>query len=696
VTKKVHAGGFRLGLVQKWKSQWFHSNKNIFSKFAHLDFEIQKYIRGVFFNLKPIFFVTNIIVIKNSFDCIYIFIFYYKLALFSKRKGKKVIKRKKIGRKKRSRFYILNLIMRSKKRNKRSAFFKKLKLRKYKFFWAKRFFLFNLRKKAFHRLFKKISFSRAAFCTFKKFQKVLKAKLFFRKLFRKDYKRKRRKQGIVRRKRYRARKDWFYSTLPMLNLKKYVSFSNVQKQAYLNRLANNNQIKTLHNYLLKEDSVITKKYDPLFSFNLKVPYISKGPGEKISVVAKFLLKKRLLRTRSLKINRNIKHIKKKFKRRKHVRNFNLKQMKTSLRMLTNVNTFIVTINLLKYVKFFNYKYKRVRNITGSLRTFIRYFNQKYRRFVNMIPDLVKICYITLCLKQPEILARFLAYQLRKTSRKRRQTKFIVVTQKILLSLSRASSDILGFKIKIKGRINGKRRARSLIIRVGKFPQQSPLANIAYSVQHGIFFYGTLGIKVWLYHNPLFWEIPQQFDILKYLAYIKWKKENFSYAFFNYSLLKQKCDNSLNKEFITFCKSFGRKTPFRSISYQKYEKLSKYKETIRFYTYNVRSFTRKIKGKIISPKVFKKLKLKKKRFKNTKYKLRKYFKSIKETLLKKHRFNRKFRYYKNYFRRKKYKYKYNYKNNKNKYNKQNNNKQKKWPVKAVNKQKLKFTKVESVR
>ena len=78
MSKKVNAMGFRLGVTGKWKSQWFIVDRNSFSNLIFVDFEIQKYIKGVLLNRVTPYFVGNIIIVKNSFNHIYILIFYYK------------------------------------------------------------------------------------------------------------------------------------------------------------------------------------------------------------------------------------------------------------------------------------------------------------------------------------------------------------------------------------------------------------------------------------------------------------------------------------------------------------------------------------------------------------------------------------------------------------------------------------------
>ena len=82
--RKVHPIGFRLGIHRKWKSNWYFDSKN-YTKFLHLNFDIEKFFKGVlyFYPIKTI--LVNCQLIKLSSNHIYIFIFYYRLRKKNKR-----------------------------------------------------------------------------------------------------------------------------------------------------------------------------------------------------------------------------------------------------------------------------------------------------------------------------------------------------------------------------------------------------------------------------------------------------------------------------------------------------------------------------------------------------------------------------------------------------------------------------------
>ena len=84
---KAHPIGLRLGVHRKWKSCWYFESKN-YSKFLHLNFNIEKFFKG-FLHYYPIkTLLINCQIVKLPTNHIFVFIFFYRL-----RKKKKKIKK---------------------------------------------------------------------------------------------------------------------------------------------------------------------------------------------------------------------------------------------------------------------------------------------------------------------------------------------------------------------------------------------------------------------------------------------------------------------------------------------------------------------------------------------------------------------------------------------------------------------------
>jgi small subunit ribosomal protein S3 len=72
-----------------------------------------------------------------------------------------------------------------------------------------------------------------------------------------------------------------------------------------------------------------------------------------------------------------------------------------------------------------------------------------------------------------------------------------LTQALFLLVKSKLSCIKGLKILIKGRLNGKLRAKSKLIEIGKIPLQTINSKINYSTSVSYSLYGTFGFKVWI-------------------------------------------------------------------------------------------------------------------------------------------------------------------------------------------------------
>ena len=66
----------------------------------------------------------------------------------------------------------------------------------------------------------------------------------------------------------------------------------------------------------------------------------------------------------------------------------------------------------------------------------------------------------------------------------------------------ANAKVKGIRISLSGRLGGAEIARSEYIRKGRVPLQTFRADVDYSEKKGIFSYGTIGVKVWIYKGKI--------------------------------------------------------------------------------------------------------------------------------------------------------------------------------------------------
>ena len=73
-----------------------------------------------------------------------------------------------------------------------------------------------------------------------------------------------------------------------------------------------------------------------------------------------------------------------------------------------------------------------------------------------------------------------------------------------MAIERAmESGAKGIKINVAGRLNGVEIARSEFFAQGKIPLQTFRADIDYACFRAITTFGTIGVKVWVYHGEVF-------------------------------------------------------------------------------------------------------------------------------------------------------------------------------------------------
>jgi hypothetical protein len=78
---------------------------------------------------------------------------------------------------------------------------------------------------------------------------------------------------------------------------------------------------------------------------------------------------------------------------------------------------------------------------------------KFKYIAVYIQDLVRIGFIALFFKKATFLANFIAFQLEKLPKNRKQTKFIRFVIKLVKISAAQRKEMVGLRIKFKGRVN---------------------------------------------------------------------------------------------------------------------------------------------------------------------------------------------------------------------------------------------------
>lgn len=204
--------------------------------------------------------------------------------------------------------------------------------------------------------------------------------------------------------------------------------------------------------------------------------------------------------------------------------YNFKNNKDILTRITNRPIKIFFINALSLTKYaFNLERslekKETRSPTMFLQNIDRDLINKYKYIAIYIKDLIRICFIGMYLKKANVIAQFIAFQLGKLPRNRKETSFIKFIIKVVKTFAAEREEILGLRIKFSGRVNRWRRTKAIIGERGVIPLHTIRNQIEYGTAHAINRKGAVGIKIWIHYNIAFNTILKE-SILKYLTYSK--------------------------------------------------------------------------------------------------------------------------------------------------------------------------------
>jgi hypothetical protein len=166
------------------------------------------------------------------------------------------------------------------------------------------------------------------------------------------------------------------------------------------------------------------------------------------------------------------------------------------------------------INYTNLFFLRIKVINAAIDTsLIKYFYFKLGRFLgvlflrrfNLFLDFLKITSLFYKNKVSVNLFLYLLGQIFKVLPKSKHNRFLFFCKYLFQILIKdlnlfKNSDILGIKLVINGKLQGKTRASSSCIQVGAVPTQSLGKNIEFSKIHTYTMYGVFGFKIWICRN----------------------------------------------------------------------------------------------------------------------------------------------------------------------------------------------------
>jgi hypothetical protein len=121
----------------------------------------------------------------------------------------------------------------------------------------------------------------------------------------------------------------------------------------------------------------------------------------------------------------------------------------------------------------------------------------------MLPDLLRLGFIAVYLKNAGVLAQLLASSLARLPRNRKEIPFIRFRIKVVKVLVSARPEMLGVRISFKGRVARWNRTKVLIGESGRLALYTYSSRLEGGRAQAITRKGTRGVRVWLAYHPSF-------------------------------------------------------------------------------------------------------------------------------------------------------------------------------------------------
>jgi len=267
-----------------------------------------------------------------------------------------------------------------------------------------------------------------------------------------------------------------------LELRKYVEtlFTKNLNELYFNKV------------FIKQNSNTIYIYIYVYSGNYKLNYLLKRKKEEIEKNIQKIFPKELANNFKLSlINTNQLIYKKK-------RNFKFYKKKR----LTYKQKYKLSLFKTKYFsKYFpkNQFPEVYENLNLTKFKFRRYKKRKKKKIFNFqIMKITRILNAAIAVKNAEILSIFLERNLRKQKKHVMYVRRNVIT--ILSKIFEKNKHFIGYRIQLKGRMNGKKRKQKASFQEGPIPLSKIDSDIKYSYKRALTRYGICSIKVWLVFN----------------------------------------------------------------------------------------------------------------------------------------------------------------------------------------------------
>lgn len=542
--QKVNPIGLRLGKQKKWVSNWFNSFQN-YEKFLHKNFLINEYIKNLFkYNFNKNHIIVKTSLIKTEENKLYYIIFFYRLR--SKLVLNKSLKQNLVSQEKNYKNFTGNNFLLKHQNKKIKVNFNYNKFLKIK---CKSNLLSNYKLK--YNLAQTLNI---LLCLIKlnsgkeNFVKTYLNKKLFLKIdqLNRDFNLK----LILALKNNDLLSITHYkSCIKNISLLKHVIYLN-NLLKYDTLLKNEKFLKLAFNFIFNfktKKELFKNLINDELSHELNVlsrliflnkeekayTFLNKLNLEDKKNVLSFLFRLILLNQKNL-FEKNL--ISSKNQYNLNIINLLLNELVSSsfqlknnffvkssfqLKHLTNSNIQLLYINCLSFLKYQALLNKtNVNRLLTLEKSLTRFYRARFK--LSLIQQFIYGGYISVFFKNPELLGKIIVEGLETLPKFRKHGQYFKFLSDIINALINSQKEIVGFRIKLKGRFNKWRRTKSVYINRGRLPLRIHDSKISYSSSYGCIRRGLFGVKIWICYDKDF-SNKLEFDLKNYLLYSKNKQ-----------------------------------------------------------------------------------------------------------------------------------------------------------------------------
>ncbi len=166
--------------------------------------------------------------------------------------------------------------------------------------------------------------------------------------------------------------------------------------------------------------------------------------------------------------------------------FQIQQLENMIQKYLNIQNQKIQIFSYNYYNLYNLEknelFNEISNTFGHL------------RWLSLQKEFLRLAFVAVYSRNVTAFCNFVGVRL---ARVKRHKKVIFIVRQLLSEFILFKNDLVGVRIRFKGRLDGKPRAKQMFLQTGHVPLHTISATISYHLTHVYSKYGTFGLRIWL-------------------------------------------------------------------------------------------------------------------------------------------------------------------------------------------------------